>query len=339
MTHLSRLVSPGRRRNMAAGVAAAVAAFAALALPAGSSLAGEAYPVKSVRVIVPFAAGGPTDVSARLVMERLSQLTGQTFIVENRAGASGQIGTELVKDAAPDGYTLLVGAAATMTMLPALESNLRFDASRDFASIVMLSKFPLILAVPASSGISTVQQLMANLRANPTRAAFGSAGIGATSHLAAAMFGEASGVRVVHAPYKGTGPALADLLGGRLSYGFDSPSVYGPHIRAGKLVGLGVTDSVRSPALPNVPTMAEAGLPNFYNWTPWNALFAPKGTPPGVLERLNREVGRIVAEPTIVQRFADMGLTANQLSVAETQALVDRELRVLPPLIRAMKLQ
>ncbi|MFN7088041.1 MAG: tripartite tricarboxylate transporter substrate binding protein [Burkholderiales bacterium] len=253
------------------------------------------YPVKPIRIVVPQSAGGSTDLTARLVAQKLAEALGQPVVVDNRPGAGSIIGTDLVAKAAPDGYTLLV-VASSITINPSLHRKLPFDPIRDLAPITQLSAFPNMLVVHPAVAVKTVQDLIALARAKPGQIDYGSSGTGTGTHLSAELFKSMTGVAMVHVPYKGGGPAVTALLGGQVQLNFATiPSVL-PHVRAGKLRAVAVTTLKRSPAAPEVPTIAESGVPG-YDHGPWNGMLAPAKTPRAVIARLNAEVARIVHLP------------------------------------------
>lgn len=266
-----------------------VAAAAAAAQPAAN------YPNKPIRIVVPQSAGGSTDLTARLIAQKLSDAVGQPVVVDNRPGAGSIIGTDLVAKATPDGYTLLV-VASSITINPSLHRKLPFDPMRDLAPITQLSAFPNMLVVHPSLPVKSVQDLIALARAKPGQINYGSSGTGTGTHLSAELFKSMTGVDMVHVPYKGGGPAVTALLGGQVQLNFATiPSVL-PYVRAGKLRAVAVTTSRRSPAAPDVPTIAESGVPG-YDHGPWNGMLAPAKTPKAVIARLNAEVARIVHMP------------------------------------------
>ncbi len=253
------------------------------------------YPAKPIRIIVPQSAGGSTDLTARLVAQKLSDALGQPVVVDNRPGAGSIIGTDLVAKATPDGYTLLV-VASSITINPSLHKKLPFDPIRDLAPITQLSAFPNMLVVHPAVPVKTVQDLVALAKAKPGQINYGSSGAGTGTHLSAELFKYMTGVDMVHVPYKGGGPAVTALLGGQVQLNFATiPSVL-PHVRAGKLRAVAVTTIKRSPAAPEVPTIAESGVPG-YDHGPWNGMLAPAKTPKAIITMLNAAVSKIVHLP------------------------------------------
>ena len=267
-----------------------------LALLGGSSAAlAQTYPDHPVKWIVPFPPGGAMDSIARTLGECMGKQLNTTFIVENRAGAGGNIGAASVARAKPDGYTILI-VANGMAVNPALYTDLNYDPVKDFAPISLLAVVPNVLVTnPARTGATSVQDVIAKAKAQPNHYTYASAGVGTSIHLAGELFLSMAQVDMLHVPYKGSGPAVADLLGGQVDYMFDSITSAKPHIEAGKLRALAVTTSKRSAALPDVPTVAESGLPG-YELMPWFAAFAPAGTPPEVIKTLNEHINRALQD-------------------------------------------
>lgn len=265
--------------------------FAVGLLAAPTTHAAESsYPVRPLRIIVPQSAGGSTDLVARLVAQKLTDALGQAVVVDNRPGAGSIIGTDLVAKANPDGYTLLV-VASSITLNPTLHKNLPFDPIRDLAPISQLSAFPNMLVTHPAVPVKSVQELIAYAKANPGKLNYGSSGAATGTHLSAELFKLMTGVQMVHVPYKGGAPAVTALLGGQVQLNFATlPSVL-PHVKSGRLRALGVTTTKRSPAAPEVPTIAEAGVPG-YDHAPWNGMLAPARTPKAVIARLNGEVAK-----------------------------------------------
>jgi tripartite-type tricarboxylate transporter receptor subunit TctC len=272
------------------------AALAASLIPA--AVLGQAYPSKPIRLIVPFAAGGGNDNVARLVGKRLSDSLGQQLVIDNRPGAGGVLGAELAAKAAPDGYTLFLGGVASHAVNPNLNDRLPYDPIRDFAPVVLLASAPLVLVVHPSVPADSVKAFVALARSKPGQLNYASNGNGSSSHLAAVMFDSMTGVDMVHVPYKGLSPALADLLSGRVQVMFSSVVAILPHIKAEKLRGLAVTGSRRLPSMPNLPTIAESGLPG-YEASSWYGVLAPAGTPREIVARLNSELVKVLDQPEV----------------------------------------
>ena len=289
------------RRNL-------MAASLASTLPiqtAHAQTSAQTYPGRPVRMIVPYPPGGPTDVLARIVAVKLSEALGQAFSIDNKAGASGMIGSAEVAKAAPDGYTLL-GNASIHVINPSLYPKAAFDAIHDFTPVSQLAGVPLILVVNHDLPVKNVRELIAYAKANPGKLNFASSGNAAAPHLAGESFKIAAGVQMQHVPYKGSAPALTDLIGGQVQLMFDSMPSALPHIKVGKLRALAVTTARRSAAVPDLPTVAEAGVPG-YDISTWYGLWAPKGTPRDIVERLAGETAKILKQPDVRERYAALG--------------------------------
>ena len=264
-----------------------VSLFAALALVAPAMA--QTFPSKPVRIVVPFAPGGGNDLFARKMAQALSEVWKQSVFIENKPGAGGTIGTDAVAKAAPDGYTLLLGHTGTMSINPALYPALPFDAQKDFAPIGLFAYTPLVLVTLPAANFTTAAALVAEAKAKPGDLTYGSGGNGTGAHLAGALLADMAGLKLTHVPYKGTSPAVQDLLGGRLSFMFSVFTPALPHIRTGRLKALGVTSSARLALLPDVPTVAEAGLPGFESTLNYG-LLAPRGTPDAVIAEINAKM-------------------------------------------------
>ncbi len=271
-----------------------------------ASASAQSYPTKAIRWIVTYPPGGPTDFVARAIGAKLTEAWGQQVVIDNRAGAGGVIGTELASKAAPDGYTLLFGTSAGLTINPALVSKLPYDPVRDFAPVSLLVINPQILVVTNSVPVNSVKELIAYAKSRPGQLNYASVGQGSPNHLGMELLKALAGIDMVHVPYKGTGPAVTDLLGGQVQLMFNSMPVVLPLIKGGKLKGLAVGSLQRSPAAPDVPTVAEAGVPGFENVT-WYGMFAPARTPQDVIVKLNAQVVKILTDPEMAQRMASQG--------------------------------
>ncbi|MES3014479.1 MAG: tripartite tricarboxylate transporter substrate binding protein [Pseudomonadota bacterium] len=269
--------------------------------------AAQAYPNKPIRLIVPYAAGGATDLMARSIAQKLGTGLGVQVIVDNRGGAGGNIAAEMAAKAPPDGYTLFFGATGQLVINPALYAKLNFDPMKDFAPIGLVGQLPLFLTVPTTSPVNSVAELVAAVRAKPDKFNYGSSGIGGTTHLAMEMLKAHTGMSITHVPYKGTAAAVNDMLGGSLQVMFDAWATTGPHVHSGKLRFLAVSSAARSSFEPKVPTVAESGYPGF-DLGVWYALLAPAGTPPDVIARLSAETAKVTAQPELKQIFATMGM-------------------------------
>jgi len=281
-------------------------AIAGLALACCALLAhAQPYAARPVHVVVPFSAGGPNDIIARLVAHKLAEALGQQMVIDNRPGAGGNIGTDFVAKAPPDGYTLLSAGPGSLITNPLIQ-KVPYETERDFAPVSLMAAAPNVLVVHPSVPAKTVKELIALARAQPGRLNYASAGPGSSSHLAVALFAAMAGIDIAHVPYKGTGPGLNDLVAGQVQLAiFGIPPVL-PHVRRGTVRALGVTGSRRSAELPEVPTIDEAGVPG-YEVNPWYGLLAPAGTPPAIVARLSAEVTKIVRAPEMREKLATQG--------------------------------
>ena len=283
------------------------------------------YPDRPIKIFVGFAAGGGTDVAARILAQKLTETLGQSVVVENRPGASGMIAAETLAKSAADGYTLMMGSQTTLAVAPTLYRKFSIDAARDFVGVATAGVSPLVLVVHPSVPVRSVKELIALGKAKPGAINFGSGGLGTTPHMAGELFSLQAGIKMVHVAYRGEAPAINDLLGGQLELIFANLSAVIGNVKAGSLRALAVTSAQRAPAAPEIPTVAEAGLPGFEAAT-WFALVAPAGTPADVLARLNAEVKRALAQPDVKQRFADLGMSAEDSSPAALDAYIKSEI-------------
>src|SRR5690349_19503983 len=286
--------------------------FAVLLLCAFLSVSSEAqdkYPQKTIKIVVPFAPGGSTDIFARLVGEKLAQSLGQPVIIENRAGASGNIGADAVAKSPADGYTRLMPTTGVMAINNALFKNLPYDAAKDLEPVVFIASITNVLAVPNDLPAKNVAELVALAKKEPGKLTFASSGAGSSTHLSAELFKSMAGIDVVHIPFKGSGQALIDVVAGRVSMIFDNMPSALPHIKGGKLHALGVTGLKRSPALPEVPTISEAGVAG-YDSLSWSGFAVPAGTPRDIVLRLNRETASVLAAADMKQKLAEQGADA-----------------------------
>jgi tripartite-type tricarboxylate transporter receptor subunit TctC len=270
-----------------------------------SVVAAEPYPVKPIRMIVGFAPGGGTDLTARPVAQKLSELLGQQVIVENRPGAAGNVATEQVAKSAPDGYTLLMGTIAALAINPSLYGNLRFDPETDLAPVIQVVDATNVLVLHPSVPAGSVKELIALAKEKSLLA--GSSGIGATGHLAIELFNLMAGVKLVHVPYKGGGPAMGDLVGGQVNLIFATTASAIPHLKSGRIKGIAVTTAKRSALLPDVPTISESGLAGF-DANNWYGLVVPAKTPRAIIDQLNAEVTKILAMPDVKTTLFNQGL-------------------------------
>ena len=276
----------------------------ALALVSAAGVHAQSYPSKPLRIVVPFAPGGSTDIVARILADRLAGPLGQSVVVENRAGAAGNIGAEAVAKSPPDGYTLLMATTGVMAINNALYKTMAYDAAKDLEPVSFTTSITNVLAVPVDLPAKSVPELIALAKARPL--SFASSGAGSSTHLSAELFRSMAGIDVLHIPYKGSGQALTDLMAGRVSMIFDNMPSALPYIRGGKLRGLAVTGSKRSPALPELPTIAEAGVPGYESLS-WSGIAVPAGTPRDAILRLNREISAVLALNDVKQKLAEQG--------------------------------
>jgi tripartite-type tricarboxylate transporter receptor subunit TctC len=300
---------------------------------------GQAYPNRPVRFICPYVAGGAGDIFSRTIAQKLTEALGQAVVVDNRPGANGGIGTDLVAKAAPDGHTLLMGNSGPMAVNPVLYRKVPYDPVKDFAPITQGTSYMYVLVVPAALPVATLGEFIALLKAKPGQMTYGSTGIGGGNHLSGELFNLMTGTQSVHVPYTGSAAALAALLGGQLNYMFDTVITAVPHLRAGRLRGIGVTASRRSSALPEVPTLDELGLKGF-ELTQWQAVVAPAGTPKPVVEQLYREVAKALKMPDVVERLATQG--GNELvgnTPEEFAQVIRNDLAKYAKLVKSAKIQ
>lgn len=302
--------------------------FAVLAtVLAAHAAAQSAYPSRPISMVVGFAPGGGTDITARIIAKKLSEGVGQQVLVENRAGAGGNIATDLVARAAPDGYTMLLANVGSLTVAPHMIVNLPYDPRRDFAPITMAVSFANVLVVNPSLPAQTLAEYVQLANSKPETIGYGTSGIGGTGHLAGELLRMMARAKIVHVPYKGGGPAMTDLLGGQIPSGFASAPSAMPHIKTGKIRALATTGPKRSPFLPNVPTIAESGYPG-YEATNWYAYVAPAKTPREIVERLNRELVKVLNAPEVREQLGQHGMEANPSTPDELAKHIERELAV-----------
>jgi tripartite-type tricarboxylate transporter receptor subunit TctC len=273
-----------------------------------SFAAAQSYPNRPIRLVVPFPAGGPNDIIGRLVAQKLGDTLGQQMVVDNRAGAGGNIGTDLVAKSPADGYTLLSGGMGSLIMNPIID-KVPYDTLRDFAPVILMASAPNVLVTHPSLPVRDVKGLIALARAHPGQLNYGSGGVGSTPHLSGALFNSMTGVNIVHIPYKGNAPAITDLLGGQVQLAYLGIPPVQPHIQSGKLKALAVTSERRSATLPQVPTIAESGVPG-YELSPWYGILAPAGTPSDIVMKLNAAIAKIVRTPEMKEKLAGIGAEA-----------------------------
>jgi len=303
----------------------------ALAAFSGGTAA-QGYPVKPIRVVVPYAPGGATDLTARLVGQKMQEAMKQNVLVDNRPGAGGVIGADIVAKAAPDGYTVLIAVPAEIAILPHLQ-KLPYNVARDLAPVSLAAVTPLILVVHPSLPVRSVKELIAFARARPGQLAYASAGTGGVQHLSGELLKIAMKLDMAHVPYKGAGPVMPDLIGGHVPMFFSGMPPAMPHVKAGKLRALAVTTTRRSPAAPDVPTLAEAGVPGF-DISNWFAYFVPSGTQADVIARLNLEVNRGLKQPDVREKLASVGAETVGTSPEELARFVRSESEKFAQLVK-----
>ena len=304
---------------------AALSLTATLAILAPhAAAAADAYPAKPVRFVVAFPPGGGTDIIARSIAQKLAERIAQQVVVDNRPGAGGNIGTDMVAKSAPDGYTLLMGSAGPLAINASLFGKMPFDPIKDLAPVTLAASTPNVLVVHPALRAATLKELIALAKARPGEINFASSGQGTPAHLAGELFNLMAGVKMVHVPYKGAAPALADLLGGQVQIMFSTMPPALPHVRDGKLRALAVTSAKRSPAAPELPTVDETALPGFEANT-WHGVVVPAGTPGAIVARLNREIVAILHLPDVVERFSSQGAEALGSTPEEFAAYIKSE--------------
>ena len=311
---------PARRRSHAPfhGMAAIVLALAA---PLATA---QDYPTRPVKIVVPFAAGGSADVYARVLSQKLQESLGQTFVVDNRPGGGSLIGTDAVAKSAPDGYTLLL-MSNNHTVNESLYATKPFQLMRDFAPIAPINSSDLVLVARSGLPLSTAREVIAAAKAKPGALSYASSGPGTPYHMAGELFKAMAGIDILHVPYKGSSGARTDVIGGQVDLMFDAVPTMSEQVKAGKVKAIGTTGLTRSAVLPDVPTIAESGVPG-YEATIWLGLMAPKGTPPAIVAKLNAEVHKIVSNPEVVRAWKAQGATPMTMSVAEFTRYLDADI-------------
>jgi tripartite-type tricarboxylate transporter receptor subunit TctC len=285
---------------------AARAIFAIIGFVIAVQAHGASFPERNITVIVPFPAGGASDTAARMVVPKLSERLGQSVIIDNRAGANGAIGASTLKQAKPDGYTLLIGSIGVFAINPALFKDLKYDPQSDFELLSVLVRTPNVLVANPDFPVNSVAELVEHLKKNPNKITFASSGSGSSDHLTAALFWQKTGTTGLHVPYRGGGPAINDLVAGHANVSFQNLGAVAQQIRSGRLKALAITSNKRADALPQVPTMAEAGVPDLEVYS-WQAAAAPKGVPPDVKAKLEAEMAATAKDPAVKARFDDIG--------------------------------
>ncbi|MGO4197150.1 Bug family tripartite tricarboxylate transporter substrate binding protein [Rhizobium sp. YAF28] len=309
-----------------------------LAAATGTAASAQSFPDRSITMIVPFAAGGSTDVVARIVAQKMSEDLGQQVIVQNVAGAGGNLGADNVARAAPDGYTILMGTVATHALNPLILKSTPYDAEKDFAPISLLVVVPNVLVVNPELPAKNVQELIALLKADPDKYSYASSGNGTPLHLSGELFKSMAGVNMQHIPYKGAGPALNDVIGNQVPIMFDNLPSSSSHIKAGTLRALAVTTAERASSFPDIPTIAESGIPGYETYT-WNALFAPANTPADVITRLNASAKKALTDPAVAERMKEFSATIVGSTPEELGAHVKAELAKWKPVVDGAHIQ
>jgi tripartite-type tricarboxylate transporter receptor subunit TctC len=319
--------------NMAKSVYGLALALALVCIPASAQ---DSYPSKPVKIMVSFAAGGPTDTVARIMSAKMTEVLGQTVIVENRTGAGGNIGADVVAKAAPDGYTLLMATVSTHAINPGLYRHMPYDPIKDFAPVAQVGITPCVLAVNPSVPAKNVQELIALVKANPGKYSYGSSGMGSILHLCGEEFKSmAGGLDAVHVPYRGSAPMMSDLVGGQIQFVFDALPTVLPQVQAGKIRALGGAMAERARAMPDLPTLQEQGVVGYECYT-WNAILAPASTPAPIVARLSDAINKSLADPVVFKHLQDAGVDPTPGSNPEKLgAFLKAELAKWAPIIKA----
>ena len=315
-------------------LAALVASAGAMAQPAPAHMA---YPTKAVRMIVPFAAGGGTDIVARLVAQELNSAWGQAVVVDNRGGGGGTIGMQTAAKSNPDGYTMVM-VSLGLTYVPALYPDLTFDPRKDFAPISRIASQPFVYVVTPTLGVNSIKDLVAMAKAKPGELRYGSGGAGGASHLGTELLKVMTGTNMVHIPYKGTAPALTAMLGGEIHFQLIGIATALPQIKTGKMRGIAVSGTKRSAVAPDVPTVAESGIPG-YDFDVWYGMLFPKGTPRPIVAKTNADIAAALKVPAVIQRFASLGLEPAPNSPAEFSKLIDTEVEKWSKVVKAANIR
>lgn len=307
-----------RRALLAGGSALALATLA------GGKVRAETWPSRPIKMIVPYPPGGSTDITTRLVDEHLSPLLGQPLVVDNRAGAGGNLGMEAAARSAPDGYTFAVATTAHAINMT-LFTNLTYQILDNFEPVALLTENPLMLVVPANSPFKSVKDIIEAAKQAPGKVTFATSGVGQSTHLAAELFASMAGIKMTHVPYRGSAPAIADVVAGHVQLIFDTTQSAMPYVKDGRLRSLGVTSSERISLAPDVPTIAETGLPG-YEAIAWNGIVAPKGTPAAIVSKMNASVVQVLEKPEVKQRFAELGAICPPTTPASFQRFIKAEI-------------
>ena len=307
--------------------------FLAAALTAAPAALAQTYPTKTVRMIVAFPPGGTTDILARATAQKLTEAFGQQVVIDNRPGAGGNIGTELVARSPADGYTLLASPGSTLTSNPAVYAKVPFDTVRDFAPVTIIAEVPNVLIVHPSLPVKTVKELIALAKTRPGQLAYASTGAGQSTHLSAELFKQMARVDMIHVPYKGSAPALTDMVAGQVTVMFDNMPSCLPFVKAGRLKAIAVTSTKRSPTTPELPTVAEAALPGF-DVTVWFSVLAPANTPRDIVARLNGEIVKALKAPDMRERLSQQGAEPVGNTPEEFSAVIKRDLAKWSKLVK-----
>jgi tripartite-type tricarboxylate transporter receptor subunit TctC len=310
--------------------AGAVAAFILASAPASA----QTYPTRAITLVIPFAPGGSTTIVGRGIADKMSELLGEKIVVDNRPGAGGTVGTKAVAKSAPDGYTLVLGYTGTLAIGPSLYKNVGYDPRKDFAPIGLIGNAPNSLVVHPSFPANTIGELIAYAKANPGKVNFGSAGAGTVSHITGEYFAASAGIKLVHIPYKGTGPALTDLLGGHIPMAFAPIPASHPNVSAGKLRALAVTSTIRSSLLPDVPTISESALPGF-DASLYYGLAAPAGTPRPIIDKLNQALRDALASDEVKRQLTQDGTEITPGTPEDYAAFIDKDEKKWSELVKA----
>ena len=316
----------------------ALASAAALGLPAWAQAT---WPSKPVTYIVPFPAGGTTDTLGRLIGLKLGPVLGTTILIDNKGGAGGGVGSEIASRAAPDGYTLLGGTISSHAINVSLYPKLGYDPIKSFSPVALIGSNPVVLVVAQNSPYKTLQDVLAAAKARPQTVSSASAGSGTSQHLALELLGFKSGTQFIHVPYKGSGPAIQDVIGGQVDMMFDTTVVAGPHIQSGKLRAIAVTSAKRLESLPNVPTVAESGIAGLagFEVVSWQAIFVPAGTPKPIIDRLHTEVLKILAQPEMQERLKGLGMQPSTLTTEQVASFQKAEIDKWAQVIKAANIK
>ncbi|KRA09951.1 tripartite tricarboxylate transporter substrate binding protein [Acidovorax sp. Root568] len=309
-----------------------VVATAALALSAAAGAWAQAYPAKAIKLVVPYAPGGSADIAARLITDEWGKALGGSLFIENKGGAGGNIGVDMVAKSAPDGYTIGL-QTVSLAINPSLTAKMPYDTLKDLAPIGMVASSQHVLVVNNALPAKNVKELVALLKAKPGQYSYGSAGAGSTFHMSAELFKAVAGTPIVHIPYRGGGPAMIDTMSGQVAMSFPVLSAAQPHVQAGKLRALGVTGTKRSPLMPDVPTIAEAGLPG-YTFETWFIVFAPAGTPKPVIHKLNTSLNQALNTPALRERMAKDGFDPTPSTPEQARARLEQEMPQWAKLIK-----